>query len=140
MNKDTVLFYKKLNKKVEVVVVFAKYNNKWLLTKHKNRESWEVCGGHVERNEDIYEAAKRELYEESGAITEKLNLIGYYSFVLNNERNYGAVFVCDVISFDDLPDYEMKEICLMEEFPLDTTYPFIYKKLLKEVCFYDKCF
>jgi len=137
MVKNTVLFYKKLNKKIDVVVVFAKYNNKWLLVKHKNRDTWEVCGGHVEKKEKIDDAAKRELYEESGAIIDKINLIGYYSFVSNNKRNYGAVFSCDVISFDNLPNYEMREMCLMDEFPLNTTYPLTYKRLLKEVCLYD---
>ena len=100
-----------------------------------------MCGGHIENKENIYDAAKREVYEESGAIIDKAKLIGYYSFVLSGKRNYGAVFSCDVISFDNLPNYEMKEICLKEEFPLNTTYPLTYKRLLKEVCsFNDKCF
>ena len=48
--------------------VIAFYEGKWLLSKHKERTSWETQGGHIEQGETPLEAAKRELFEESGAI------------------------------------------------------------------------
>lgn len=50
------------------VVVLSKYNGKILLSRHKDRTTWETQGGHIEDGETPLDAAKRELYEESGAI------------------------------------------------------------------------
>ena len=129
-----LIFYKELkNKKIDVVLVFAKYDNKWVLCKHKTRDTLEVCGGHVEKDESIYQAAERELYEESGAIAKNIQLVGYLSKNVNNSRQYAAVFVVEVDKIEQLPNYEMSEIILLKEFPLNTTYPETYSKLLKIV-------
>ena len=48
------------------VVVCSYYKGQWLLSRHEIRDTWETQGGHVESGETPMEAAKRELYEESG--------------------------------------------------------------------------
>lgn len=50
------------------VVIVSNYKGKWIYCKHKERDSWEIPGGHIEDGETPLEAAKRELYEETGAI------------------------------------------------------------------------
>lgn len=50
------------------VVVLSEYNGKILLSRHKDRTTWETQGGHIEDGETPLDAAKRELYEKSGAI------------------------------------------------------------------------
>ena len=55
-------------KKYKYVVVLSYYNGKILLSRHKDRSTWETQGGHIEENETPIEAAKRELFEESGAL------------------------------------------------------------------------
>ena len=55
-------------KNYRFVVTFARYENKWIICKHKERDTWETSGGHVEPGETTIEAAKRELYEETGAM------------------------------------------------------------------------
>ena len=50
------------------VVVLSEYEGNILLSRHKKRTTWETQGGHIEFGEEPLEAAKRELYEESGAI------------------------------------------------------------------------
>ena len=35
---------------------------------HKERDTWESPGGHIDEGETPLEAAERELYEETGAI------------------------------------------------------------------------
>ena len=51
---------------IEFVVIFTKYQNKWVLCWHKRRQSFENPGGHVEPGETAMQAARRELYEETG--------------------------------------------------------------------------
>lgn len=49
------------------VVVLSIHAGKIVLSRHKARATWETQGGHIEPGETPIEAAKRELYEESGA-------------------------------------------------------------------------
>ena len=50
------------------VVVLSEYQGKILLSRHKKRTTWETQGGKIEPGETPLMAAKRELYEESGAV------------------------------------------------------------------------
>ena len=52
--------------KLKYVVICSYCNGKWLLSKHKKRSTWETQGGHIENGESALDAAKRELFEESG--------------------------------------------------------------------------
>jgi len=133
--QQKIKFYKKLcSEKISVVLIFAKYNDKWLLCKHKDRQTWEICGGHIEEGEQPLDAAKRELYEESGAIAKDIEKIGYYSiYSQKNDKKFGTVYIAKILKLDKLPNFEMREINFFDEFPFDTTYPNVYKKLLKEI-------
>ena len=55
------------------VVVLSRYQGKLLLSQHRDRNTWETQGGHIEPGETPEEAARRELWEES------LSLIHIYS-------------------------------------------------------------
>ncbi|MRG85218.1 RNA deprotection pyrophosphohydrolase [Salinibacillus xinjiangensis] len=59
------------------VWVITKYQDQWLLTKHKDR-GMEFPGGKVEIGETAEEAAKREVFEETGGIVSDLTYIGQY--------------------------------------------------------------
>lgn len=50
-----------------------------LLQKRADTHEWGYAGGSVEIDEKIEEAAKRELFEETGLIAEELQLLGVYS-------------------------------------------------------------
>lgn len=60
-------------------VVIAKHDGKWVLCKHKKRETLEFPGGHRETGEAIAETAKRELMEETGAVKFEIRPICVYS-------------------------------------------------------------
>ncbi|HLS10468.1 RNA deprotection pyrophosphohydrolase [Lentibacillus sp.] len=59
------------------VWVICCYNNKWLLTKHKER-GLEFPGGKVEENETAKEAAVREVKEETGGTVESIRYVAQY--------------------------------------------------------------
>lgn len=52
-------------KNYKFVVVLSRYDGRVLLSRHRERSTWETQGGHIEQGEAPMDAAKRELYEES---------------------------------------------------------------------------
>ena len=49
------------------VVIMSDMDGGFLLSRHKQRTTWEFQGGHIEPGETPMQAARRELFEESGA-------------------------------------------------------------------------
>lgn len=83
-----VNFYKKVDDdKLKFVVIVSRYQNKWIFCKHKQRDTYEIPGGHREAGETILEAAKRELYEETGAIKFSIEPMCIYSVKGKNGVN-----------------------------------------------------
>lgn len=64
---------------LKFVVIISKTQNKYVFCKHKNRDTWEIPGGHRESGENIMDAAKRELYEETGALEFTIKPVCVYS-------------------------------------------------------------
>ena len=49
-----IKFYEKVDdEKLLFAVIVAKYKEQWVFCKHKQRNSYELCGGHREANESI---------------------------------------------------------------------------------------
>ena len=60
-----VEFYDSIDDKLlKFAVIISKTNGKWIFCKHRERDTYEVPGGHRESGEDILSTAKRELMEE----------------------------------------------------------------------------
>lgn len=75
-----VKFYDSISDEIlKFAVIISKTQGKWVFCKHKERDTYEVPGGHREENEDILDTARRELYEETGALKFDLKPICVYS-------------------------------------------------------------
>ena len=57
------------------VVIMSRMDGGFLLSRHKQRTTWEFQGGHIEPGETPMQAARRELFEESGAAAPALNFL-----------------------------------------------------------------
>ena len=117
-------------------VIIAKHNGKWVFCKHKERSTWEVPGGHREPDEDILDTAKRELYEETGAIDFEIYPICIYSVIAPNNfdgaETFGKLFYADIHSFEKELHSEIERIAIIDELPVSWTYPEIQPKLIDE--------
>lgn len=64
-----VNFYEAVDDELlKFAVIIAKTDGKYVFCKHKDRSTLEIPGGHREAGEAILDTAKRELYEETGAL------------------------------------------------------------------------
>ncbi len=121
------------------VVIFAKYRDKWLYTRHTERRTWETAGGHIEPGETPLDAAKRELYEETGALQFQIRpLFDYHadnSSAKPGDYAAGQVFLAEIETFGPMPEYEMAETSLWDSHPPidELTYPAILPILFRKI-------
>lgn len=114
------------NELLKIAVIVSTKDGKYLFSRHKKRETWELPGGHREAGEDILETAKRDLWEETGAECFDILPVCVYSVENDGEPTYGTLFFADVKTLGALPvDSEIGEIVFFENMPESTTYPLI---------------
>ena len=105
-------------------VISAKYEGKWIFCRHKARQTWEIPGGHREIGEPIEACARRELYEETGALVYDLTPICAYSASDGTGIGYGMFYYAEVTCLGEIPsEFEIGEIRLCDTVPQDLTYP-----------------
>lgn len=105
-------------------VICAQYQGKWIFSRQKGRDTWEVPGGHREPGETVEEAARRELYEETGAVDFALRQVGPYGVTIDGVTTCGMLFWADVKTLGPIPaELEMEEIMLADMLPENLTYP-----------------
>ena len=124
-------------KTYKYVVVLSTYCGKVLLSRHRERDTWETQGGHIEPGETPMEAARRELVEESGAVKFAIRpLCDYWAGdPLTRKGANGRVFVAEIEELGPLPPSEMAEVRVFEGIPPEDmlTYPAITPVLYEGV-------
>lgn len=124
---------------MKFVVISSRYEGKWVFVKHKQRDTWEIPGGHIEKGESIDDAAKRELFEETGAADFAIRPIFDYSVTADNHSSFGRLYISQINEFGELPDMEIGEVRLFEELPDELTYPLIQPYLHQKVIEVLRC-
>lgn len=123
---------------LKFAVILARTGGKWVFCRHRDRDTYEIPGGHREPGEDILSAAKRELREETGAVEFTIRPVCAYSVrgktgthKSAEEETFGMLFMADITSFEAL-HCEIEAI-LVTDRPVDRwTYPLIQPKLMEE--------
>lgn len=125
-------------KQYRYVVILSACNGKILLIRHKERTTWETQGGHIEPGETPLQAAKRELYEESGATEYTIQPLCDY-WAGDPQTGAGAngmVFTAQIQAIGKLPDSEMAEVQMFGLLPQNLTYPEITPVLFAKIGHY----
>lgn len=121
---------------LKFAVIIAKHNGKLVFCKHRQRDTIEIPGGHREDSENISDTARRELYEETGALDFKIEPICVYSVTDENnfdgEETFGMLFFAEIFSFEKELHSEIESICLLDGLPDKWTYPLIQPRLIEE--------
>ena len=123
---------------LEFTVIISKSNGKWVFCKHKERDTFEVPGGHRENGEKIEDTAVRELKEETGAVDFNIKPVCVYSVkgktrVNDNatKESFGMLYAAEIFSFEEIHS-EIEKIVLSDDLIRQWTYPLIQPKLISE--------
>ena len=118
---------------LKFAVIMARYGDGWLFCRHKLRSTWEIPGGHREPGEAIDDTARRELFEETGAVRFELRRIGAYGVCSGDEITYGMLYFADVQTLGELPpEMEIGEVTVSYRLPENLTYPLIQPALYEK--------
>ena len=129
-----VRFYEEVDDRLlKFAVIIAKSGGKWVLCKHRQRDTYEVPGGHREPGEDILTTARRELYEESGALAYDIRPVCVYSVLSGGEETFGMLYYAEITEFEGALHSEIERVELFDTLPGNWTYPLIQPLLIREL-------
>ena len=117
------------------VVILSQVRGKILLSRHRQRMTWETQGGHIEPGESCEQAARVEMLEESGARGYALRpLCAYRAWdERTGEGANGQVFAARIAELGPMPESEMAETRCFDALPENLTYPAITPVLFERL-------
>ncbi len=133
----TVTFHPKSeipDSSLKFAVICARYQGQWLFSRHRDRSTWEIPGGHREPGEAISETARRELWEETGTTDADIRPVCVYSVNRDGVPSYGMLCFAEATHLESIPESsEIAQVLPFERMPENLTYPDIQPHLYKKV-------
>ncbi len=117
--------------KYTFAIMIARYREQWVMVRHQERETWELPAGHIEIGETPEEAARRELFEETGAVKYSLKQLSAYEGLYKGKKVYGVLFYAEITEFQTLPESEIAEKKFFTAIPDNLTYPDIQPQFIR---------
>lgn len=123
---------------LKFAVIISCADGKWVFCRHRERDTYEIPGGHREPGETILEAAERELREETGAREFEIHPVCVYSVtgktraVESGEETFGMLYSAQIKSFEKELHSEIAQVEQFETLPEKWTYPQIQPLLIQE--------
>lgn len=139
MSELEVKFYENMEDDlIKFVVVMCRYRDKWLWVRHKERDTFEIPGGHRESGETVIQAAVRELQEETGATAFEIRPVSVYSVTgktrvnANGGETFGMLYFADIKELGEIHS-EIEKYELFDNVPQSLTYPQIQPHLFNYI-------
>ena len=115
-------------------VVVSRSAGKWVFCKHCMRDTLESPGGRREDGEPILETARRELFEETGALEYVMSCVCAYEVARDvGESSFGMLYYADITAFEPVLMHEIEKTVLLDGLPSNWTYPDIQPMLIDEI-------
>jgi len=112
------------------VIIGARYLNKWVFIKHKQRKRYELPAGHIHKEEDTDTAAGRELEEETGARKYKIVCVSTYTVSENGKLRAGRLFYAEIEAMGgERDEKEIDEVILSDCLPAEHSFHHVQKAL-----------
>ncbi|MFS0780462.1 RNA deprotection pyrophosphohydrolase [Bacillus sp. 1P06AnD] len=129
--------YHRFSEEPQHAIVIIQSGKGWVMTKHKKR-GLEFPGGKREKGETIEEAAKREAWEETGAVLNHLVYLAQYQVTGNAEMFTKDVYFAWTDTIIQKEDYlETSGAVLLDKLPHDFSgaeFSFIMKDEVIPIC------
>ncbi len=105
------------------VVIAAREKEKWIFVRHQERSTWEMPAGHIEKGETADQAAKRELFEETGTVRSTLSYLCDYQVSVDGKTESGRLYFANILDRNAKLEYEIDELLFVSDLPASLTYP-----------------
>lgn len=105
------------------VVLAAREKKHWVFVRHRDRSTWEMPAGHIEKGESASQAAHRELSEETGATAATIRHLCDYRVTVKGNTEAGRLYSAEIHERNTKLEHEIEELQLSSGLPADLTYP-----------------